>query len=130
MTAIEFVLLTPVLFFMIFATVQFGMYYFADHVAQAAARAGARRARDEAATGTDWSADARLAAADRIRQLGPRLLVEPRVAASRDARDPDTVEVQVTARVPSVFPWPGFAFRVDEASQGPVERFVPDDGGR
>lgn len=30
MTAIEFVLLTPVLFFMIFATVQFGLYFFAD----------------------------------------------------------------------------------------------------
>ncbi|MGC5408114.1 TadE family protein, partial [Streptomyces sp. DT225] len=45
MTAIEFVLLTPVLFFMIFATVQFALYFFADHVAQAAAQAGARHAR-------------------------------------------------------------------------------------
>ena len=43
MTAIEFVVLTPVLFFMIFATVQFALYFFADHVAQAAAQAGARR---------------------------------------------------------------------------------------
>lgn len=48
MTAIEFVFLTPVLFFMIFATVQFALYFFADHVAQAAAQAGARKARAEA----------------------------------------------------------------------------------
>src|SRR5689334_18907383 len=45
MSAIEFVLLTPVLFFMIVATVQFALYFFADHVAQAAAQAGARKAR-------------------------------------------------------------------------------------
>lgn len=45
MTAIEFVFLTPILFFMIFATVQFALYFFADHVAQAAAQAGARKAR-------------------------------------------------------------------------------------
>ena len=29
MTAIEFVFLTPILFFMIFATVQFALYFFA-----------------------------------------------------------------------------------------------------
>ncbi|BBA97924.1 hypothetical protein RVR_3905 [Actinacidiphila reveromycinica] len=129
MTAIEFVFLTPVLFFMIFATVQFGMYYFADHVAQAAARAGARKARDEASTGADWSGDASRAASDYISQLGPQLLIDPHVAPSRDPQDPETVRVQVTAKVPAVFPLPGFSFRVNETSSGPVERFVPDDGG-
>ncbi|SEG32648.1 TadE-like protein [Actinacidiphila yanglinensis] len=129
MTAIEFVFLTPVLFFMIFATVQFGMYYFADHVAQAAARAGARKARDEAATGQNWSGDASQAASDYIRQLGPDLLINPHVDPSRDPQDPNTVRVQVTAKVPAVFPLPGFSFKVDETSEGPVERFVPDNGG-
>ncbi|WP_435131320.1 TadE family protein [Actinacidiphila sp. bgisy144] len=129
MTAIEFVLLTPVLFFMIFATVQFGMYYFADHVAQAAARAGARKARDEAATGEDWSGDASKAASDYISQLGPELLIDPQVSPSRDPQDAETVRVRVTATVPKVFPLPGFSFRVNETSSGPVERFVPDNGG-
>ncbi|WP_443057143.1 TadE family protein [Streptomyces sp. NBC_00669] len=129
MTAIEFVFLTPVLFFMIFATVQFGMYYFADHVAQAAARAGARKARDEASTGQDWSGDASQTASDYIRQLGPELLIDPHVVPSRDANDADTVRVQVTAKVPTVFPLAGFSFKVNETSSGPVERFVPDNGG-
>jgi hypothetical protein len=114
---------------MIFATVQFGMYYFADHVAQAAARAGARKARDEAATGEDWSGDASKAASDYISQLGPELLIDPQVSPSRDPQDAETVRVRVTATVPKVFPLPGFSFRVNETSSGPVERFVPDNGG-
>lgn len=72
MTAIEFVFLTPVLFFMIFATVQFGLYFFADHVAQAAAQAGARKAR---ATAHDqpggWRGEARDVVDSYISQLAP-----------------------------------------------------------
>ena len=126
MTAIEFVFLTPVLFFMIFATVQFGMYFFADHVAQAAAQAGARKARDDAdADPGGWSDLATGTAKNYIHQLGPNLLDGPRVRASKT--DPATVRVRVTATVPSVFP--GLKFHVNEMSQGPIERFVPDNGG-
>jgi Flp pilus assembly protein TadG len=126
MTAIEFVFLTPVLFFMIFATVQFGMYFFADHVAQAAAQAGARKARDDAdADPAGWSGKATSTAQDYIRQLGPQLLDGPDVQATQT--DPTTVQVRVTATVPSVFP--GLKFKVNEASGGPIERFVPDNGG-
>lgn len=129
MTAIEFVFLTPVLFFMIFATVQFGMFYFAEHVAQAAARAGARKARDEAATNQDWQGDAHDAASSYISQLGPSLLLSPRIEAAKDPGDANMVRVRVRAGVPSVFPFPGVKFHVDETSQGPIECFVPD-GGR
>jgi len=125
MTAIEFVFLTPVLFFMIFATVQFGLYFFADHVAQAAARAGARKARDEADSDPGWSTRAIDAAEDYIHQLGPQLLDRPRVVARRT--DGTTVQVRVTADVPSIFP--GLTFTVHEVSQGPIERFVEDNGG-
>lgn len=126
MTAIEFVFLTPVLFFMIFATVQFGLYFFADHVAQAAAQAGARKARAEAdADPSGWEGKATSTAQDYIRQLGPKVLDGPEVQTLRP--DQVTVGVQVTAHVPTVFP--GFHFRVKESSQGPVERFVPDNGG-
>jgi Flp pilus assembly protein TadG len=126
MTAIEFVFLTPVLFFMIFATVQYGMYFFADHVAQAAAQAGARKARDEAdADPAGWSGKATSTAQDYIHQLGPNLLVRTDVQATRT--DAVTVQVRVTGSVPAIFP--GMKFKVKETSQGPIERFVPDNGG-
>ncbi|MFD9813790.1 TadE family protein [Streptomyces sp. NPDC059080] len=123
MSAIEFVVLTPVLFFMIFATVQFALYFFADHVAQAAARAGARDARAQADDNPGgWRGRATSKADSYIEQLGPRLLVAPRVRPVRP--EPDTVGVEITARVPNVFP--GLHFTVHARSQGPVERFVPE----
>ncbi|MCZ4101529.1 pilus assembly protein [Streptomyces sp. SID13666] len=126
MTAIEFVFLTPVLFFMIFATVQFGLFYFADHVAQAAAQAGARKARAEAdGNPGGWEAKARSTALSYIAQLGPNLLEGPTVTSSGPANN--TVGIRVTATVPTVFP--GMTFTVNEQSQGPIERFVPDIGG-
>ncbi|WP_107098087.1 TadE family protein [Streptomyces atriruber] len=125
MTAIEFVLLTPVLFFMIFATVQFALYFFADHVAQAAAQAGARKARataDENAGG--WRGEARDVADAYIRQLGPKLVLGPDVKTIQPEQN--TVGVEITARVPSVFP--GLDLDVHAESSGPVERFVEDNG--
>lgn len=125
MTAIEFVLLTPVLFFMIFATVQFALYFFADHVAQAAAQAGARKARataDENPGG--WRGDARDVVDDYIQQLGPQLVLGPDVKTVEPKAN--TVGVEITAKVPSVFP--GLDMTVRAQSVGPVERFVEDNG--
>ncbi|WP_419995891.1 TadE family protein [Streptomyces boninensis] len=125
-TAIEFVFLTPLLFFMIFATVQFGLYFFADHVAQAAAQAGARKARQTAdANPGGWQGLARDKANTYIQQLGPQLLDNPAVETLPG--NGETVGVRVRADVPSVFP--GMTFSVESVSQGPVERFVEDDGG-
>jgi Flp pilus assembly protein TadG len=125
MTAIEFVLLTPVLFFMIFATVQFALYFFADHVAQAAAQAGARKARAEADENPGgWRTKATSTADAYIRQLGPQLLLGPRVTPVQPGGG--TVGVRVEADVPTIFP--GLSFRVHARSQGPVERFVEDAG--
>jgi Flp pilus assembly protein TadG len=123
MTAIEFVFLTPVLFFMIFATVQFGLYFFADHVAQAAAQAGARKARAEANDNPAWAADATQVAHDYVQQLGPQLLTSPHVHPRKTGT---SVSVRVTGRVPMIFP--GMRFHVTEKSQGPIERFVRDTG--
>ncbi|MET9442931.1 TadE family protein [Streptomyces sp. NPDC006610] len=123
MTAIEFVLLTPVLFFMIFATVQFALYFFADHVAQAAAQAGARKARataDEQPGG--WRGEARGVVDSYIDQLGPQLVLSPTVTMLQP--EPNTVGVEITARVPTVFP--GLDLTVHARSAGPVERFVPE----
>ncbi|WP_051104434.1 TadE family protein [Streptomyces sp. LaPpAH-202] len=125
MTAIEFVFLTPILFFMIFATVQFALYFFADHVAQAAAQAGARKARataDENPGG--WRGEARTVTNAYIRQLGPQLVVSPNVTMLQP--EPNTVGVEITARIPTVFP--GLDLTVHAQSSGPVERFVEEGG--
>ncbi|MGW2646772.1 TadE family protein [Streptomyces sp. NPDC001393] len=123
MTAIEFVLLTPVLFFMIFATVQFALYFFADHVAQAAAQAGARKARATAdAEPGAWRGEAQGVADSYISQLGPRLVLSPDVQTIQP--EAHTVGVVITARVPTVFP--GLDLTVHAQSSGPVERFVKD----
>ncbi|MGW7608216.1 TadE family protein [Streptomyces sp. NPDC054766] len=124
MTAIEFVLLTPVLFFMIFATVQFALYFFADHVAQAAAQAGARKARATAdAQPGAWRGEAGDVVDSYIRQLGPKLVLSPDVTMLQP--EPNTVGVEITARVPAVFP--GLDLRVHAQSSGPVERFVKEE---
>ncbi|MEV0243029.1 TadE family protein [Streptomyces sp. NPDC050674] len=125
MTAIEFVLLTPVLFFMIFATVQFALYFFADHVAQAAAQAGARKARATADEQPGaWRGEARNVVDSYIQQLGPQLVLSPNVTMVQP--EPNTVGVEIAARVPTVFP--GLDLTVHAQSVGPVERFVQDEG--
>ncbi|RZU16946.1 TadE family protein [Streptomyces sp. BK239] len=125
MTSIEFVFLTPVLFFLIFATVQFALYFFADHVAQAAAQAGARKARATAdAQPGAWRGEARGVVDSYIDQLGPQLVLSPDVTLLQPEQD--TVGVEITARVPSVFP--GLDLTVHARSLGPVERFVPEGG--
>ncbi|MFF3765773.1 TadE family protein [Streptomyces sp. NPDC001922] len=125
MTAIEFVLLTPVLFFMIFASVQFALYFFADHVAQAAAQAGAREARAEADENPGgWRGKATSKAQGYIDQLGPQLLTSPAVKAVQSEQN--MVGVEIEADVPSVFP--GLNLTVHAQSQGPVERFVEEEG--
>jgi Flp pilus assembly protein TadG len=125
MSAIEFVILTPLLFFMIFATVQFALYFFADHVALAAAQAGARKGRDQAdADPGGWYGQARSTARSYIRQLGPDLAGRPKFSPLGDGVD--TAGIEVRARVVMVFP--GLHFTVDEKAEGPVEKFVPDNG--
>ncbi|MFJ4541029.1 TadE family protein [Streptomyces tibetensis] len=125
MTAIEFVLLTPVLFFMIFATVQFALYFFADHVAQAAAQAGARKARATADEQPGaWRGEARDVVDSYIQQLGPQLVLSPNVTMLQPEQN--TVGVEIAARVPTVFP--GLDLTVHAQSAGPVERFVQEEG--
>ncbi|MFJ3722053.1 TadE family protein [Streptomyces sp. NPDC090045] len=125
MSAIEFVFLTPLLFFMIFAAVQFAMYSFAEQVAQAAAQAGAREARASAdANPGGWRGKARATVDSYIEQLGPQLVLRPVVVTDQPA--PDTVRVEITAHAPSIVP--GLDLTIHAQSSGPVERFVQDGG--
>jgi Flp pilus assembly protein TadG len=127
-SAIEFVLLTPLLFFLLFATVQFALYFFARHVAIAAAQEGDRVARAEAGIpGRDWSGDAKTSASGWITQLAPNLLSGSKAttgSAGSSGQQGWTVSVTVTATVPSLFPWANLT--VSETSTGPVEQFIPD----
>jgi Flp pilus assembly protein TadG len=121
-SVVEFALLTPVIVIVVFATVQFAMYFFARHVAIAAAQAGARTARIEADRNPGgWRADAQAKAMSYVRQLGPRLLED--AAATPVQQAGDIVGVRVTGRVPRILP---LIPNVTVTSQGPVERFIPD----
>ncbi len=126
-SAIEFVFLTPVMFFMIFGAVQFALYSFAETVAKAAAQAGARTARAEADANPDgWQGEAREKANAYIDELGRGLFQDaPTVTTSQPGAN--TVRVEVEGDVPSIMPW--IDLTVHAASEGPVERFVPDAGG-
>lgn len=125
MSAIEFVLLTPVLYFMIFATVQFGLYFFADHVAQATAQAGAREARRTAESNPGaWQGLALAKAQERLDTVGPKLLTSPDIDPY--VSDDDRVGVAVEGGVVNVFPFIDLTARAE--SEGPIERFVPDPG--
>ena len=115
----EVVLLTPVLLFLVMLVVQFGLWYHAEHVAQAAAQEGVRTARLEGST-----ADAgRTRAADFLANLGSTIVQEPVVTATRDA---DTASVSVQGRAVAVVP--GFSLPVKASASSPVERFREDPG--
>lgn len=126
-SAIEFVLLTPLLFFLMFATVQFALYFFARHVAIAAAQEGDRVAREERANPNEnWSADAVAKANGWVDQLASGLVDHPRVPPPGESGTPGTaswtVSVTVTATVHSL--WGDMS--VTETSSGPVEQFIQD----
>jgi Flp pilus assembly protein TadG len=121
MSAIEFVAWTPLVFGMIILTVQFAMYYFATHVALAAARAGAREARTQAAvTGSDWKGRAETKAGAYIDGMGGSLLTSPKVTVRRTGNQ---VSVQVRGNVPSIL---GIGISVNRTSKGPIEQFMPN----
>ncbi|MGH3417682.1 MAG: TadE/TadG family type IV pilus assembly protein [Actinocrinis sp.] len=125
-SAVEFAMLTPLLFFFLFATVQFGLYFFARHVALAAAQEGDRVARSEAGNPIDarlWQTDATGKVDVWIQRLAPNLL-NGYQATAVPGPDPQTVTVTVTATVPSMIP--GLTINVTVHSTGPIEQFVPD----
>ena len=115
----EAVLLTPVLLFLVMLVVQFGLWYHAEHVVQAAAQEGVRSARIEGST-----ADAgRTRAIEFLRVSGPTIIQDPAVTASRDA---DTATVEVRGHAVTVVP--GFSLPVSAKATSPVERFREDGG--
>ena len=116
---VTLVIMTPVLTLCVITVVQFGLWYHASHVVQAAAQEGARAAR--LWDGSDGAGESR--ARELIRQLGGSLVANPEVAARRDPAGNARVEVRGYAA--SVV---GFVkLPVRAVSEGPVERLRGED---
>jgi len=116
-SAVELVLITPVLIALVFAVVQAALLWHAHHVAVAAAQQGARLAR--AADGGD-PAQVRAATIDYLHSLGADLLGTPVVTVTRSG---GWATVTVTGRAVSLLP--GATLRISAVSRGPVESFHP-----
>jgi len=137
MSAVEFVILTPLLFLLLMLTVQFALYLFAKQAATAAVQEGARTAREEAGSSgqacqdasAPWQQDAVKAATDRAKNLGGQLILKPTVTATFTV-DPavnadcriSLIRVDLHSAVPAVFP--GWIPTIDVHAGGPVEQPV------
>jgi len=110
----ETVLLVPVLLLLIMLVIQFGLWYHAEHVVQAAAQEGARAARAEGAT----AEDGRARAEQFVTTTGGQTVGSATVTAERS---PDTVTVHVTGVASMVIP--GVHLSVSASATSPVEEF-------
>lgn len=118
--ATEIALVYPVVLLMILGAVQFGVWWYASHVAHAVADAGLAAARAEDAT----EAEANQAAAGLHDQLGGNgILTGLTVEVQRD-------ETQATVRVEgsAIQVVPGLSLPVVVELTGPVDRFTPGGG--
>lgn len=113
----EAVLLTPVLLFLVMLVVQFGLWYHAQHVVQAAAREGVRAARMDASS----ASAGRTRAVDFLASAGPTIVRQPVVSATRDA---EVAVVSVSGQAVNVVP--GFSLPVRSIATSRVERFRGD----
>jgi len=115
-SAIELVLLTPVLIALVFTVVQAALVWHARHVALAAAQQGDRFARSMA--GAD-DATVRARTIEYVRSLGADLVGSPTVTVTRAG---GFVTVTVTGMAVSLVP--GAALHVHAVSRGPAEVFT------
>lgn len=113
----ETVILVPVLLLLIMVVIQFGLWYHAEHVVQAAAQEGARAARAEGSTSDTGKqrAEQFLAAA------GGSVIDTPEVVSTRDGRQASVV---VTGKAVAVIP--GVHLDVRAQAVSPTEEFEAD----
>lgn len=110
----ETVIIVPALLLLIMVVIQFGLWYHAQHVVQAAAQEGARAARAEGATADDGLDRATAFVA----RVGGDSVKGPEVTSERSA---DAVTVRVAGKAPAVVP--GLRLGVRAAAVSPVEEF-------
>ena len=115
-TAVEIVILAPVLLLLITLVFQFGLWYYAESVARAAAAEGVRAARLEGGT----AQDGQLRAEDFLAHAGPSIVEHPNVTATRDLT---TAAVTVTGTAIMIVP--GFHLPLRATATSPNEVFRP-----
>ncbi len=113
----ETVLAVPVLMLIVLLVIQFGLWYHASHVAEAAAQEGVRATRS-----LDGSAEAGQARAEAFLDQNAAFAEAAVVSASRDD---EIARVEVTASLDSIVP--GLSLPIRALAESPVERFREDD---
>lgn len=115
MTTIQVAILFPVILFWLMLIVQYGLWWHAKQVANAAAA----EAVDAAQVSTGSARDGEDAAASYLAQSGNLDNITVTVS-----REPTVVTVEVRGDAPQLVP--GFAWSVTARSTAPVERFIPE----
>ncbi len=115
MTTIQVAILFPVVLFWIMLIVQYGLWWHAKQVANAAAA----EAVDAAQVSTGSARDGEDAAASYLAQSGNLDNIAVTVS-----REPTVVTVEVRGDAPQLVP--GFEWSVTARSTAPVERFIPE----
>ena len=118
MTTSQVAIVFPALLFWIMLIVQYGLWFHAKQVAEAAAAEAVDAAQTPAASTQDGEAAARsfLAASGNLSN-----------AAVVVSRDLTLVTVEVRGDAPQIVP--GFSWSVRARAQSPLERFVPEPDG-
>jgi Flp pilus assembly protein TadG len=111
---IEAVILMPLLFLMIFAIVQAGLYYHAQSTARSIANGAVQVTRVEGGTEAAGRADA----VARLDSVGTELISNRNIAVDRG---PEQSTVTITGRAPSII---GIPLTVRQTATGPTERWV------
>jgi Flp pilus assembly protein TadG len=125
-SAVELAVLAPLLLFATLLIVQFALWFDARHAALAAAQAGDRIARQEAASNPAWQSDAMTQATSYYNALGTRLLTSVQVPPPALDRAANQVTVTVRGKLAGVLPW---HMTIAATAGGPVECFRPANGG-
>ena len=125
-SAVELVILTPMLLALIWLIIQYALYYQGRQVALAAAQVGARVARQDANTVPGWQAIAEHSAESYYAGLGTRVLGGT-VTAVAVPYGVSQVRVTVTGQAASIMF--GLTLTIHETAGGPVECFRPDLNG-
>ena len=115
MTTIQVAILFPVVLFWIMLIVQYGLWWHAKQVANAAAA----EAVDAAQVSSGTARDSEDAASSYLAQSGNLDNVTITVS-----REPTVVTVEVRGDAPQLVP--GFEWSVTARSTAPVERFIPE----
>ena len=115
MTTIQVAILFPAVLFWLMLIVQYGLWWHAKQVANAAAA----EAVDAATVSSGTARDGRNAAASFLSQSGNLSHVTITVT-----REPAAVTAEIHADAPRLVP--GFEWSVTARSTAPVERFIPE----